>query len=738
MHRLVLSWALVLAAHSPLLAQKDEYEAPEVRRLRFEGVENVDVTDLERSLSTRASQCRNIVLQPFCMFSNSPTFEDKYYLDPDELRRDVLRIRLYYWKRGYRETEVDTTVATTGRRQVAVTFKVTEGPPTLVRRLAINYDTSLINERTRNRLTLLHADEPLDLIRLDSMRVLFQNELWDKGFGDAVVDTNVVVDQPAHRADVTLTLTPNQKTTIGRVTVAGNQRVDITTISNFLTFHTGDLYRQSTILESQRNLYESNLFKLATIYVPPQHDSVKNVTVEVTEAPLHEARFGPGVTNIDFFQFQAHYAEHNLFGGARQLDLDATIGNLFARALEGRWVFRDVAADVPTDSSVSPFLTPTYNLSANFEQPALFGRPADAAGIGVFTHRTINPGVFIDRGYGGQVTLTHQVAIRAPISLNYRFELNRVQASDTYFCVNYGVCDTLTIGALRSHQSLSPATLTGFVDRSDQPFSPTKGYVARFDYEHASQLTASDYRYNRAFFDAAVYGHRSGKPQVLSGHIRIGAVQALKSGPEGGVLHPRKRFYAGGANSVRGFAENQLGPRVLTIESTTLIRGATSIGGGICGMTVETVQYCDPNSPELGNVDFSPQPLGGTSLLEGSVEYRVPLPFPKPFRNFMGAVFIDAGIVGTADIKGFQSVGSLINGRGAITPGVGLRYITPVGPIRIDISMNPTRSENIGVVTNVIDQGAIRVLPLTIPRRFSVGRSFLDRLVLHFSIGEAY
>jgi hypothetical protein len=52
--------------------------------------------------------------------------------------------------------------------------------------------------------------------------------------------------------------------------------------------------------------------------------------------------------------------------------------------------------------------------------------------------------------------------------------------------------------------------------------------------------------------------------------------------------------------------------------------------------------------------------------------------------------------------------------------------------------MNPTRAENLGVVTNLIDGGAIRVLPLTIPRRFSVGRSFFDRLVLHFSIGEAY
>src|SRR5262249_9660653 len=156
-------------------------------------------------------------------------------------------------------------------------------------------------------LTLLHVNDPLNLVVLDSMRVLFQDELWDKGYGDAVVDTSIVVNEAAYTADVTLTLTPNKITTIGRITVSGNQKIGLRTIMNSLTFRPGDLYRQSTILESQRNLYESNLFRMATIYVPPQYDTVKNVNIDVTEAPLHEARVGPGLNNIEFLQFQAHY-----------------------------------------------------------------------------------------------------------------------------------------------------------------------------------------------------------------------------------------------------------------------------------------------------------------------------------------------------------------------------------------------------------------------------------------------
>ncbi len=736
--RALVAW-VGLACVPALHAQSghSQNESPDVRKLTLAGVKQVDVVDLAKSISTQASRCRSLLLEPFCLFSHSPTFEEKHYLNHDELRRDVLRIRLYYWKRGYREAEADTSVERIGENQVAVTFNIREGRPTLVRKIAITYDSALISPKVRDRLTLLHANDPLDLIVLDSMRVLFQNEIWDQGFGDAVADTSVTIDQPAYLADVHLTVTPNRRTTIGRITVSGNQKVDLQTIKTFITFTTGDLYRQSSILESQRNLYESNLFRLAAIDVPPQYDTVKNVNIDLTEAPLHEARVGPGLTNVDFVQFQTHYTSYNLFGGARRLDVDGTVGNLFAPSLQGRGIFRNVRADVP-DSNLAPYLQPTYTASIDFKQPAFLGRTADQAGIGTFTHRTINPGVFIDRGYGGQATFTHLLSSRAPLSLNYRYELNRVDASDVYFCVNFGVCDPLTIGALRSHQSLSPLTLTGFIDRTDQPFEPTKGYVARLDLENASAYTGSDYRYNRIFLDVSAYTHRSRTKDVFSAHLRVGWVRALASGTDSGVLHPRKRFYAGGANSVRGYAENQLGPRILTIDDSTLAK-ASSIGGGVCAPTFDGIKFCDPNSPALARSDFLPQPLGGTSLLEGGIEYRFPLALGPTLRNFVGAVFLDGGIVGSANIRGLRTITNIVKGTGAITPGFGVRYESAVGPIRVDFGINPNRAEILGVVTAVRDStGVTRIVPLPTPKRYTQGSTLLSRLTLHFSIGEAY
>ena len=742
----VIAWAFglgLLAMPSLSRAQNtqdQQREAPEVRRLDIKGVRHVDLHDLSISISTQASKCRSVLLQPFCWISHSPTWIDRHYLNETELQRDVLRIRLYYWKRGYRDADVDTSVVKTGPKQVHVTFTVHENEPTRVRRIAIVYDSTLISDKTRNKLTMLHARDPLDLIVLDSMRVLFQNKLWDLGYGDAVVDTIVRVDTARRLGDVEVRLTGNRRTTVGTVTIAGNKKIGVSTIRNSLTFKSGDLYRQSDILDSQRNLYESNLFRLAAIDVPPQYDSVKNVLVDVTEAPLHEARVGPGMTNVDFVQIQAHYTSYNIFGGARRLDLDGTVGNLFASSLQGRGPFRDVAAEVPDTNELTPFLQPTYTASIDFNQPAFLQRPADQAGVGAFTHRTINPGVFIDRGYGAQATFTHQIRVRAPISLNYRYELNRVDASDVYFCVNFGVCDQTTINALRSHHALSPLTLTGFVDRSDIPFSPTKGYVARLDLENASAFTGSDYRYNRAFFDGALYTHRSGTQRVFSAHLRLGWVRALPTSTDSGVLHPRKRFYAGGANSVRGYSENQLGPRILTIDASQLDTTAGgSINGGTCSATVTGVRFCNANSPRLSQIDFTPQPLGGTSLLEGSVEYRVPLNLGQTLRHFVGAVFIDGGIVGSGNIRGLQTISNLVKGTGAITPGFGIRYMSPVGPIRFDIGINPGRTEDLAVVTAVpASTGRVVIVPLGTTRRYVNGRTLLNRLVLHFSIGEAY
>jgi outer membrane protein insertion porin family len=730
--------AVLTFAPFDLFAQREpQREAPEVRDLKLNGVERVSRLDLERSIATTESECKSLLLVPFCMVSRSPTFWDRKYLDRDEFRRDVLRVLVFYWKRGFREATVDTSVTRSGEGQVRVVFDIREGPPTVITSLRVEYDSTLMTTRRVRRLSILRAGDPLNLVVLDTMRAGFQLEMWNKGYADASVDTVINVNAEERRASVLLRVKPNWLTTIGTITVRGNDNVNIKTIQNSILLRPGRVFRYYEFTESQRNLYESNLFRLALFSVPPDQGAVKDINIDVRETKMNEARWAAGFTNVEYAQGDGSYTNYNTFGGARRLDVAATVGNLGARSLEGRGFFPETPE--PFFEDTNAFLQPTWQVSASVRQPAWLQKPENALSVGGFAHRRSSPLVYIDRGYGGQVAFTRMLAPRAPASLAYKFEITRVEASDVYYCVNYGVCDDITISTLRRHQKLSPVQLSASIDRTDVPFSPTKGFIGRLDLEHASGVTASEYRFNRGFAEGAVYTHfrypsRDPRSQVLAAHVRLGFVRPLGTN----ILHPRSRFYAGGSQSVRGYGENQLGPKILTISLDTLAKDRPS-----CNTTSEATvrQTCSPNAQGLRNRDFMIRPVGGTSLVEASVEYRMPVG-----RKIEYAAFLDGAFVGGNAIGDLSDSLSLPRFSMAVTPGVGFRYKSPVGPIRVDLGYNPKRTENLPVLTTVRDaQGVERFVPLDESRSYTSGGTasgvlgaIFNRLVLHLSIGQAY
>jgi outer membrane protein insertion porin family/translocation and assembly module TamA len=723
--------ALTSAAYAQSKVNSNPIETPEIKHLALNGVTSVDPLDLEASIASVATQCRNVLYWPLCRLFGG-RFVKKEYLDRDEIARDMVRIRVYYWRRGFRAAEVDTTITKVGDNAVDVAFNIVEHEPTIVRKIEIAFDSVVLRESRVRRITLLKAGDPFDLVKLDSMRIAFANEMWSEGHSDATVDTVVTIDDGRRLADIKLTLIPNHTTFVGNIVVNGLEKVSRQTVLNSITMRTGDLFRASDVLESQRNLFESNLFRLAAVEVPPQFDSVKTVTITVAESPLHEGRVGAGVTNIEFVQTDAKYTAFNLFGGARRLDVNATVGNILGEQLAGHGFFYNPES-VIDGAGAGKYLQPTWAASVDFRQPAFLHRPKNQAGFSAFAHRRSTPGIFIDRGYGGAVTLTNQVRVRAPVSLTYRYEVNRVDAGDVYFCVNYGVCEAKTIDVLRAHQSLSPLALDGFIDRSDDPLDPTRGYQARANLEHASRLTLSDYGYSRAFLDVAVYNHY-GPSNAYGGHIRGGFIRT-GIGPDD-VLHPRKLFYAGGANSVRGFPQNQLGPRVLTVAPDRL----EAVG---C-TPANFATTCDPDavfqdSLHLDDGDFKSQPVGGTGLIEWSAEFRRSIGFR---RKLWAAAFVDGAVVSSNTVSGLSSLRNIVKGQMAMTPGVGIRYKSPVGPVRIDIGYDPTGPEELPVITETIVNGERRIIRVgeagDLKRKYHETRSLLDRFQLHFSIGQPW
>src|SRR3954471_171275 len=124
----VYSALLLLAAPAALGAQNKQPvipEHPEVVNLTLKGVKVVKPAELQQSIYTTASYCNSVLLKPFCWISKSKYFFTRKYLDHKELERDVLRIRIFYWKRGYRETEVKNTGGVGGGGESGVALRHT-------------------------------------------------------------------------------------------------------------------------------------------------------------------------------------------------------------------------------------------------------------------------------------------------------------------------------------------------------------------------------------------------------------------------------------------------------------------------------------------------------------------------------------------------------------------------------------------------------------------------------------
>ncbi len=717
-----------------LQAQRDDRSerlAPEVRSIDIRGNDALGDALIRRSIATRATRCRSIVLQPFCWVADADLFTDRRFLDDDQLARDVLRIRILYWRHGYREAQVDTAVARPRPGRAEVTFTITEGPPVRVTSLTVLHPEEAISPRSIERSMQLRAGDPLDLSAIDSTRAALSAVLWDRGYADAIVTDTADVDPIARTAAVRLTMDPRWIARVGEIRVFGLDRIDEQTVLNTMEISEGDIFRRDDLIRSQRRLYASNLFRQAEIREPAFADSVKPLDVLVQEAALRESRASVGFNTLEFFQVDGRFTHFYAFGGPRRLDVRGAIGNLLAPQLEGRGIFHDVSERV-LDDGQEEFLRPTWQVGVDLVQPWFLGS-RNTLGGGVFAQRRSTPGIFIDEGYGAHTTFTRRVAVNTPASVSYRYELTQVRAGDLYFCVNYGICELNVIEALRGRNSLSPLSFGWFAERNDDPLDPTRGYTLRGDIEHASAFTLSNYRYNRITVEATRY-IPAWRRSVLAGKLRVGFVSPMRSPVRGiaeveedpRLLHPRKRYYAGGARSVRGYPENQLGPTILTVDPEALI----AVG---CTVPQLAAGQC-PNLDAVPSGEFQPRPTGGTSIIEGSIEWRFPV-----WRALSAAFFMDAAVLGET---GF---GIAENVTAAATPGFGVRYASPVGPIRVDLGIRPTLREVLPVVTQVpTADGTLQLVQLAEPKIWDPlegvtgARRVLARLTLHLSIGQAF
>jgi outer membrane protein assembly factor BamA len=584
----------------------------------------------------------------------------------------------------------------------------------------------------------MREGEPLNLVALDSTLARLKTAVWNHGYGDVRIDTIVPPPDAAHVAPVTIVIDPRWVTRVGDVRFEGNTVLGDATLRRALLLRPGELYTRNAVLESERRLFQSPAIARALVITPAAGDSVKQVTVAITETSPRHASVTLGFNTIDFGQ-AAVEVRHNVLGDGRWLSLRAAVGNLLGEQLNGHAIFRQALPPGAADASL--FLRPTYQASLTLAQPWIAG-PRTSASLVLFGGRRSLPGIVVDEDAGATLGVVRELAVQLPVGLNYRMETTRVQGGGVYFCAGYGICDDATAQALTRRQRLAPIGASAWIDRSDDLESPTRGYTAVVDAEHASGATGSTFAHNRIAADGSLYRALGGRqpyvsdgslPMVLALHGKAGWVRPLDdraalgvAGSGAGILHPRARFYAGGMQSVRGFAENELGPRVLQARRASLLAA---------GCTDATIAdgSCDPS--RVPSDELFVRPTGGSSLIEASAELRMPLT-----KQLGGVVFLDGAYVGTGGLD------SPARGKGAITPGIGLRYRSVLGVLRLDLGIRPVGAESLPVVA-AVPNGADgeRIVRLSQEKRYSpvdpspgALHSIARRLVVHFAMGQAF
>ena len=342
---------------------------------------------------------------------------------------------------------------------------------------------------------------------------------------------------------------------------------------------------------------------------------------------------------------------------------------------------------------------------------------------------------------------------RYPVTFAYQLELGRTLAEPALFCAAFQVCEEDVRDVLRDFKRLAVASAAISRNRANSLIDPTRGSVARAEVRVASTVvgSSSDLQFARGSGDASWY-FPVADGAVLVARLRLGGVWGLGE-IEGGrtIVPPQERLYGGGPNTVRGFRQNELGPVAYLDDPGESERAYDTVT--VAGRTFFRAPSRD--SIEAG---ITPLPVGGTTNVVANIEARIRSPFLPELVQW--ALFADAGEVwerGRSDLAlGFDKV--------KITPGLGVRVFTPVGPVRVDVGYNPyaLRSGPAYVeagepgdrdrplycvspgneleVTLDPDGGLARQAAGACPGSFppEARRGFLRRLTFQFSIGQAF
>jgi len=472
-------------------------------------------------------------------------------------------------------------------------------------------------------------------------------------------------------------LVEGPQTLVKGVLLSGYRNTRVGVIRREIEVKEGAPLREQDVVESQRRLYNLGIFNRVTIEPqnPDGSDPQKDIVVLVEEANRYTLAYGGGfevqrlasTTNPTGGEVQAaprgilEVAKLNLTGRADSLSLKLRGSTIEDRALLG------------------------YSI------PNTFGSSHYSTQATAYTEKTQDINTFTEMRYEGSLQLTDQVTSRT--TLVYRYAFRKVDVSN----LNSHIAPE-EIPLFEQPTLVSELGVTWLRDARDNPADATKGSLNSVDFSVASTSIGSSASFMRFSFQNSTY-YPIKRRFSFARSLRIGILQpfantesltfppptadqcteAAPPGPTPQIIPLPERFFAGGGTSLRGFALNQAGPR-------------------------------DP---------CTGFPVGGQAMLVLNQEFRFPMHLPFIGSQLGGAIFYDGGNVYSRldhiTLRAYSPKPIFVAQDPSLPPnsttnpttcvynctnelnyfahtvGFGLRYATPVGPIRIDLGYQINR-----------------------------------------------
>lgn len=557
------------------------------------------------------------------------------------------------------------------RRTMDVTVRLREGPRTYVE--AISFEgNEAVSLPALAREARLAPGDPLTFERVEETRAALLRVYLARGHLYARVEAREDVDRGRHQAALRFLVTEGPKVRIGRIVVTGNRRTREDVVRRALRVSEGEVYDPESVTRSQAALLRLGVFRTVALRVqdPEVPQETKDVAVEVAERPWAALTQGVGFSIANGPRAFLEYGQPNLLGRAVELGARAKVN----------YPLVEFRPDLSDKRRVDR-LEGRADVGIRSASLGILAFPARVRGdlIGEILHRKAYDLRRITAVTGVDVGLTSRVGF----SLQYELDVDRIERSGSAS----GFLTQADVERLRFEDgdttlhALRPSVTLDYRDNSAHP---RRGWFASAAAELAHSLGAPGERFLFGVLPGSdIYTNMLKAWGTLSGYLPVGQATVVALSLRGGRVFPLdgrsrtvipRRFFLGGASTMRGFAEEEMIPEdvrgVLSAEARHCLTSPTGVG-------------CTPRGSRIAG-GTRPVSEGGEAFLLGKAELRMRL------RGSLEAgLFADVGNL-WLDPREYR----LLDLRANL--GVGLRFVTPIGPAAVDVGFNiqPDRSIN--------------------------------------------